>query len=161
MKPMPTFTNPHQQHQAEQLLQPALIRVVDNLRKAMEASGWTGTYEEHLLWPEGSTPDQQEQVRQIAAQLEDADPETAQALQQQLSHLPIPFPGYELRVNQGEHTHSIDVWALCYQVCFTQYDPDQPAEVDPRLLDEVGDVDWLALDEKAQKLVQEAFEGKG
>ncbi|MBD0267410.1 MAG: hypothetical protein ICV77_03855 [Cyanobacteria bacterium Co-bin8] len=158
---MPTFADPFQQHQAEQLLQPVLIRVVDNLRKAMEASNWIGTYEEHLLWPEGTTTAEQEQVRQIAAQLEDADPETAQHLQEQLSHLPMPFPGYELRLSQGEHTQRIDVWNLCYQVCFTHYDPDTPAEVDPHLLDEVGDVDWLALDEKAQQLVQAAFEQLG
>lgn len=157
MKPMPTFDNSFQRHQAEQLLQPILIRVIDNLRKVLDTSSWVGTYEEHLLWPEGTTEAQQEQVRQIAAQLEDADEQTTMTLQEKLGQLPMPFPGYELRLNRGDQTERVDVWNLCYQVCFTHYDPDAPAEVDPTLLDEVGDVDWLALDEKARRLVQAAF----
>ncbi|HEY9735117.1 MAG TPA: hypothetical protein V6D06_02505 [Trichocoleus sp.] len=158
MKPLPTFANDFQRHQAEQLLQPTLIRVVDNLRKALDTSPWIGTYEEHLLWPEGTTEEQQEQVRQIAAQLEEADEATASSLQAQLSQLPMPFPGYELRLNRGDQTERIDVWNLCYRVCFSHYDADAPAEIDPHLLDEVGDVDWRALDEKAQQLVQQAFD---
>lgn len=155
---MPTFASPNQRQQADQLLQPVLIRVVDNLRKAQESTNWVGTYEEHLLWPEGTTADQQAQVQQIAAQLDEAEGETAQSLRAQLSHLPIPFPGYKLHLTQGDRTAHLDVWALCYQVCFTQYNPLVPAEVDPALRGADGDIDWLALDEKARQVVQAAFD---
>lgn len=92
MNPMPSFANDFHRHQAEQLLQPVLIRVIDNLRKVVEASSWASTYEEQLLWPEGTTADEVAQVEQLAAQLEQADAAAASALQQQLSQLPMPFP---------------------------------------------------------------------
>lgn len=158
MNPTPSFVNDFHRHQAEQLLQPVLIRVIDNLRKVIETSSWASTYEEQLLWPEGTTADEVAQVQQLAAQLEQADAEAAGALQQQLSRLPMPFPGYLLRLSQGDRTECLDVWQLCYQVCFSAYRPGVPAEVDLSLLDEVGDIDWLALDEKARQQVQKAFE---
>lgn len=42
----PTFKDTVAWHQAEILMQPALIRVLDNLRKHLEVSSWKGTYEE-------------------------------------------------------------------------------------------------------------------
>lgn len=42
----PIFKNSTDWEQAEYLMQPSLIRVIDNLRKQLEKSVWKGTYTE-------------------------------------------------------------------------------------------------------------------
>ncbi|MFB2881831.1 hypothetical protein [Floridanema aerugineum] len=42
----PKITNMVAWQQAELLMQPAYLRIVDNLRKQLEQSAWKGTYEE-------------------------------------------------------------------------------------------------------------------
>ncbi|MDJ1172205.1 hypothetical protein PMG71_22505 [Roseofilum sp. BLCC_M154] len=42
----PKFKDTIAWQQAELLMQPSLLRVVDNLRQALESSTWEGTYEE-------------------------------------------------------------------------------------------------------------------
>lgn len=42
----PKITNSITWQQAELLMQPAMLRVVDNIRKQLESSDWTGTYED-------------------------------------------------------------------------------------------------------------------
>lgn len=41
----PKFKNSLAWQQAELLMQPSLIRLLDNIRKYLESSPWTGTYE--------------------------------------------------------------------------------------------------------------------
>ena len=67
--------------QAELLMQPAFIRILDHIRKKLEDSVWQGTYEE----------------------------------------VQIPIPGYRLDLEYQEQKISINVWELCYQVCFSNY----------------------------------------
>lgn len=163
---MLTFASPTDEAQAAQLMQPCLIRVVDNIRKHTETLDWRTDYLEQVHWPGDATPEQRQRVRDLAAQLAEASPEEAQALRQQLSQLPAPVPGYELRLTEGAggaataepRTATLDVWELCFGVCFTDYHPQQPATVDPALLDADGEIDWLALDEKAKALVEQAID---
>ena len=115
--------------QAQVLMQPALIRIVDNLRKQLEQSEWKGTYKE-------------------------------------VTH---PFPGYHLCLTRQERSLEIDIWQLCYQVCFKNYSfsPEdifsqddlstQEVEVDTRLLDDRGEVDWQLIEAKAQQSVRQLF----
>ena len=42
----PKFKNKQAWEQAQLLMQPAFIRVIDNLRKQLEQSSWKGTYQE-------------------------------------------------------------------------------------------------------------------
>lgn len=42
----PKFKNTVAWQQAEMLMQPALIRVLDNIRKTLDESTWKGTYED-------------------------------------------------------------------------------------------------------------------
>ena len=42
----PTFKNTLAWEQAQVLMQPAMLRVVDNIRKEIENSHWKGTYKE-------------------------------------------------------------------------------------------------------------------
>jgi hypothetical protein len=43
---MPKFSDITNQQQAERLMQPIYIRLLDNLRKHQEDSAWQGTFEE-------------------------------------------------------------------------------------------------------------------
>ncbi|MBD2670081.1 hypothetical protein H6G70_13420 [Arthrospira platensis FACHB-439] len=119
----PKIKNQLAWQQAEILMQPALIRVLDNIRKQLETSIWKGSYETHTT----------------------------------------PYPGYVLKLEHNGQQVNIDVWDLCYQVCFQDYQPthtpDQPQEVeiDTSLLDNTGDVDWDKLDRKTQDLIEKVF----
>ncbi|WP_445251301.1 hypothetical protein [Microcoleus sp. herbarium5] len=114
--------------QAELLMQPAMIRVLDNIRKQLEESVWTGTYQE----------------------------------------VQIPIPGYQLILELQGEQRCIDIWELCYRVCFVNYQPahsqiqSQEVVIDTSLIDdETGDVDWNRLDAKASQLIQEIFANLG
>ncbi|HEY9888462.1 MAG TPA: hypothetical protein V6D02_08690, partial [Candidatus Obscuribacterales bacterium] len=52
---MLNFETPQARLLADQLMQPALIRIIDNLRKQLEASDWVGAYHETQLWPDHTT----------------------------------------------------------------------------------------------------------
>ena len=124
----PKITSPIAWEQAELLMQPAMIRVLDNIRKQLEESVWTGTYQE----------------------------------------VHVPIPGYQLLLEfQGEQ-RCVDIWELCYRVCFVNYQPahtpmqSQEVIIDTFLIEEdTGDVDWNRLDAKASQLIQEIFANLG
>lgn len=110
--------------QAELLMQPALIRLIDNLRKKLEESVWQGTYEE----------------------------------------VQFPIPGYLLCLQHQNHQIKVNMWELCYQICFSNYRQSHAemesveVDIDTSLIDETtGDVDWNRIDEKAKQVVEEVF----
>ena len=124
----PTFKNTLAWEQAQLLMQPAMLRVVDNIRKELESSDWKGKYKE----------------------------------------VTAPIPGYHLCLTRAEYQIEIDVWELCYRVCFQKYEPVEhlfsleneaayPVEIDTRLIDERGEVDWQLLESKAQNSVRKVF----
>ncbi|GAB4524046.1 MAG: hypothetical protein Tsb0014_02120 [Pleurocapsa sp.] len=124
----PSFKTRLAWEQAQILMQPAMLRVVDNIRKELENSSWQGTYRE----------------------------------------VTKPIPGYHLCLSRGDRTIEVDVWELCYRVCFQEYNPNQhifseddesnyEVEVDSRLLDDFGEIDWQLLESKAQKSVRQVF----
>ncbi|BAZ65844.1 hypothetical protein NIES4106_05890 [Fischerella sp. NIES-4106] len=155
----PKITNSLAWQQAELLMQPAFIRVVDNIRKLLDLSDWKGTYQDVLIWPLETTEDTKAIVTKLLQELEAATPEKAIKIRETLTHLPIPHPGYHLCLQRQEQEVSVDLWELCYQVCFLDYtSPNNAAvEIDTSLIDEVGDVDWQRLDNKAKQLVEEVF----
>ena len=55
---MPAFATSLDRAKIDQLMQPALIRVIDNLRKQLDTVDCQGSYEEQLIWPEGTTAEQ-------------------------------------------------------------------------------------------------------
>lgn len=124
----PTFKTRLAWEQAQLLMQPAMLRVVDNIRKELESSNWQGNYRE----------------------------------------VTKPIPGYHLCLTSGKHQIEIDVWELCYQVCFQEYHPIQnifsedesgtcEIEIDTRLIDDIGEIDWQLLESKAQQAVRNIF----
>lgn len=125
----PKFKNTLAWEQAQLLMQPAFIRVVDNIRKQLEESNWQGTYQE----------------------------------------IETPYPGYLLCLSDRDRSIKIDLWDLCFQICFLDYNcaeretidetsqASQEIDIDTSLIDETGDVDWHRLETKTQQLVQEVF----
>lgn len=158
---MPKFANPETWQQAELLMQPAFIRVIDNIRKQLDQTSWKGTYRDVLVWAEGTPEETKAIATQLQQQLAIATPEQAVEIEAQLSQLPQPYPGYELCLQKHDHQINVDLWQLCYQICFLNYEQlesgDEAVEIDTSLIDETGDVDWQQLDAKAQQLVAQIF----
>jgi hypothetical protein len=119
----PKFKNMVAWQQAELLMQPALIRIIDQVRKQLEDTTWKATYRD----------------------------------------VQTPIPGYELCLEHNGASVCVDMWELCYQVCFRDYPPthtdieSQEVDIDTSLIDETGDVDWESLDIKAERLVTQVF----
>lgn len=157
------FENPQTRLLADQLMQPALIRIIDNIRKHLETSAWQGTYHETQLWPDSVDEAQMHRFKDLQEQLSNATPEEADQIRAELTKLPQPFPGYELHLTKDEQERVVDVWQLCYCVCFERYPvPDGIVTLDNSLIDrEVNDIDWLTLDNKAKSIVEDVFNQLG
>jgi hypothetical protein len=161
---MPKFANSIAWQQAELLMQPAFIRVIDNIGKQLEQSSWKGTYNDIQVWAEGTSEETKSHVKDLQQQLTSANPEEAKEIQMQLDQLPSPYPGYQLCLEKGDRQITVDIWQLCYQVCFQNYSPvlnaldkDLIVEIDTSLIDSTGDVDWLRLDNKTKHLIEQIF----
>jgi hypothetical protein len=124
----------HPWYAAAQLMQPALIRLLDQLRRSLETSPWQGTYET------------------VEIPCGEAEPQIL----------------YWLHLRQGDRQQRVNLWELCYQICFQQYTPEldysgihdfQVGEVqaDLSLFDPAGEVDWHKLDRKAAQVVAALF----
>jgi hypothetical protein len=120
----PKFANELAWQQAEFLMQPIYIRIIDRIRQQSEVSTWQVSYEE---------------VKE-------------------------PHPTNYLCLQSQEQQLKFDIWDLCYQVCFLNYDgshselESQIVEVDTSLIDmEAGIPDWHRLDNKAKDVVAKIF----
>lgn len=124
----PIFKNTLDWEQAQILMQPAFIRVIDNLRHKLEQSTWEGTYQE----------------------------------------VENPYPGYELLLHYQQHAVRVNLWDICFQVCFLNYpspldnddnssDVEKIVEIDINLIQASGDVDWHKLETKTNHLIDELF----
>lgn len=155
---MLTFASDSQRQKAEYLMQPALIRVLDNLRKRMEASSWRGEYQEQLMWPHTTTEAQKQRVIELQNQAQAENTKQQEAIQAELNQLPTPYPSYELHLHrEGQPEQIFSVWQLCCQACFIDYDSEQPATVDESLIEADGEIDWLRLDQKVCQLIDAVF----
>jgi hypothetical protein len=154
----PKITNSTSWQQAEILMQPAFIRVIDNLRKQLDISDWKGTYQDVLTWPANTTDETKALVTQLVQNMETATIAQIEEIKKTLTSLPMPYPGYHLLLQRQQEQVNIDLWDLCYQVCFLNYSPENTAvDIDTSLIDEYGDVDWQYLENKTQILVEQVF----
>ncbi|WP_414623966.1 hypothetical protein [Calothrix sp. CCY 0018] len=154
----PKITNSLAWQQAELLMQPTFIRVVDNVRKLIDNSSWKGTYHDVLTWAAGTSEETKAIVTQMVQELETATPEQVVQIRETLAKLPTPHPGYHLCLQRQEQQVNVDLWELCYQVCFVEYTlSDDTVDIDTSLIDERGDVEWNLLDKKAKRVVEEMF----
>ncbi len=160
----PRFADIETWRQAEILMQPAFIRLIDNLRKQLEVSNWQGTYQEVMVWADGIPDEVKSNVLKLQSQIESASPEAAAEIEETLSHLPKPYPGYELHLQKEEQKITVDLWELCYKICFQPegavLSDDRPVVADTSLLEAAtGEVDWTQLDLKTKQIVTEVFKG--
>lgn len=160
-------------------MQPALIRVIDNIRKQLENTDWQGQYEDNLMWPAGTTEAQKQTYADLQKGLHGVPPEEHDRVAAEMAKLPQPSPLYTLRLTKKEISDSsiesqpeaqtraqakaqtIDIWETCYRVCATHesnHTEGDPIEADNSLFDEAGEIDWLILDEKAKSLVSSLFQ---
>lgn len=154
----PKITNSVAWQQAELLMQPTFIRIIDNIRKLLDKSSWKGTYHDVLIWAAGTSDETKARVTQLVQELETATPEKAEAIRETLRLLPTPHPGYHLCLQRQEEQVNVDIWELCYQVCFIRYtQSDDTVDIDTSLIDETGNVEWNLLDKKAIRVVDEMF----
>ncbi|NCJ05787.1 hypothetical protein GS597_04540 [Synechococcales cyanobacterium C] len=151
------------------LLQPALIRLIDQLGQQMSPWGWQGEYETQEHWPAETRAEQKQQVKTLRQQWEAAAPEIKPELERQLFELPQPLVSYVLYLERDGLKAHFNLWELCYQICLESYTPqldrqgitDLPMDqiqVDAQLLDDQGEIDWNALDQKAAQVVTQAFQ---
>ena len=148
---------------AEQLLQPAFIRLLDNFRKSLESSDWESHYEDIATWPEDVTEEQKQQYEELIEKLEHAKPSEVAEIENLLAQIPEPAMAYELQLSQGDRIMKFDMWQLCYQVCFSNYVPGMPGQTQPVVIEEglinpEGEVDWPALDHKVKEVVERLIE---
>ncbi len=157
---IPKFTSSKTWQQADLLMQPTFIRLIDNIRKQLEQSDWHGSYHNTHIWPDSVTSEDKVRVVQLQKELETASPQESLVIQSALDQLPTPIPGYELHLSRNDNYLTIDLWQLCYQICFANYNAVQtdmaPVEIDEQLLSE-GEVDWHQLDTKAQSCIRDLF----
>ncbi|BAZ15234.1 hypothetical protein NIES4071_71060 [Calothrix sp. NIES-4071] len=154
----PKITDSNVWQQAETLMQPAFIRLIDNIRKQLDVSNWKGTYQDVLVWAPGTSEETKAMVTSLVEELETATPERTDDIKQTLAKLPMPHPGYHLCLQRQEQREEIDLWELCYQVCFQNYPSSEPVYIDTSLIDEQGEVDWNTLDVKAKQIVDTMFQ---
>ena len=156
---MPQCATLQDQRYAQALMQPALIRIIDNIRKQLDGSDWQGAYRDDMRWPTETTAEQKQQYLALQEMLETATPEEHDQIQATLSQLPSPEHLYTLCLKKQDQQQEIDVWQLCYRLCNAEDGgSDSPITIDTSLLDlEMGDVNWVSLDQKAKRLVEEAF----
>lgn len=121
----PKFASELDWQQAEFLMQPIYIRIIDRIRQQSEVSTWKVSYEE---------------VRD-------------------------PHPINYLCLESEDKQLKFDIWDLCYQVCFLNYDgshselESQIVEVDTSSIDlETGTIDWMLLDNKAKAVIAKIFD---
>ena len=121
----PKFASELAWQQAEFLMQPIYIRIIDRIRQQSEVSTWKVSYEE---------------VRN-------------------------PHPINYLCLESEDKQLKFDIWDLCYQVCFLNYDgshselESQIVEVDTSPIDlETGTIDWMLLDNKAKAVIAKIFD---
>jgi hypothetical protein len=155
--------------QVELLMQPAFIRLMDHLRHQLEQTDWVGQYETLNQWSEEISPEIQSQVLALLTKLEHCRSlQQQEHLESQLAELPQPIPVHLLHLSKDSAQVTFNLWELCYQICLQAYTPclsrqtfvQLPPEdlvADISLFAETGEVDWMALDQKAATLVAAAF----
>jgi hypothetical protein len=120
----PKFATELAWQQAELLMQPAYIRLVDQIRRQTE---------ENTDIP--------------------------------VSYIEVtePYPSNLLCLTKDNQELRVDIWEMCFQVCFTNFEeihqhPEQVAQIDEHLFDpDSAEVDWAKLDNKAKAAVAQVF----
>jgi hypothetical protein len=70
-----------------------------------------------------------------------------------------PFPGYLISLKKNDYLKKYNLWDLCFQICFTAYQQGQieAVEADKMLINDRGELNWEALENKTKNLVIKLF----
>ncbi|MGI0481876.1 hypothetical protein ACN4EE_13935 [Geminocystis sp. CENA526] len=70
-----------------------------------------------------------------------------------------PFPSYLISLKKGDYHKQYNLWDLCFQICFISYEQGQiqPVKIDDTLIDDRGELNWEALEDKTKNLVTKLF----
>ena len=158
-----------QQQKLALLLQPALIRLIDQLRLQLSTSTWQWKYETFEVWPSEVPQAQRNRYAQLQEQLDTAPEQDIEAIEAELAMMIFPIPVYQLDLWRDEAHQRVNMWELCYQICLCQYEPVFEAEsltspsleqfpFDSKLLSEVAEIDWVYLDHRAEEVVSRLLE---
>ena len=123
----PIFKNSTDWEQAEYLMQPSLIRVIDNLRKKLETSLWKESY------TEVETPYPGHQLNL-----------TYQDYNYAIALWDICFQVCFLDYQVSPSTDSADLG-------------EQEVSIDTSLFGETGEIDWQKLEAKTQQIIDQLF----
>jgi hypothetical protein len=135
----PKFANEQAWQQAEILMQPAYIRLVDQIRRQTEAN--------------------EDEIQVSYEEVTDPYPSNLLCLQPK-AHNSNPD---RIDNNLAQPLLKVDIWDLCFQVCFENYEPiaaetAQLVAIDLSLFDtHTQEVDWSKLDNKAQVAISQVF----
>ncbi len=136
----PKFANEQAWQQAEILMQPAYIRLVDQIRR--------------------QTEENDSEIQVSYEEVTDPYPSNLLCLQPKDN---ASNPDHTT-TNQAQTLLKVDIWDLCFQVCFTNYEPlpadqaEQLVTIDLSLFDHNSpEIDWNKLDQKAQAAVRQVF----
>jgi hypothetical protein len=154
----------NQEHPLALLLQPALIRLIDQLRQQMTAASWSWSYDTVELWPDTVSSEVRSQYTTMLQALETASDEEAEMIQDVLETILHPVPLYRLDISLDGVDYQFNLWELCYQICLKEYVPNlsnmtvESPNLDKQTLDldlyeSSGEVDWARLNEKAKTVV--------
>jgi hypothetical protein len=159
----PKFGDAQSWDLANLLMQPALIRTIDNIRKQLETSTWKGVYHEYPIWPDDVSEATRGKISLLQQELKTAPPQQVDDIEDALAQLPVPMQAYELHLAKGDRTVILHVWDLCYQICFANADRvalGENVEVDLSLLeDDSVEVDWTQLEAKTKAVIEPIFAG--
>jgi hypothetical protein len=135
----PKFANEQAWQQAEILMQPAYIRLVDQIRRQTEENE-----SEMLVSYEEVTDPYPSNLLCLQPKVQASNPD-------------------QTGQNQTQPLLKVDIWDLCFQVCFVNYEPiaaatEQLVTIDTSLFDPHSqEVDWSKLDKKAQTTISQVF----
>ncbi len=136
----PKFATEQAWQQAEILMQPAYIRLVDQIRR--------------------QTEENESEIQVSYEEVTDPYPSNLLCLQPKVN---ASNPD-QTTTNQAQPLLKVDIWDLCFQVCFVNYEPlpaDQPEQLVAIDLSLFGhnspEIDWNKLDQKAQAAVRQVF----
>ena len=135
----PKFATEQAWQQAEMLMQPAYIRLVDQIRR--------------------QTEENENEILVSYEEVTNPYPSNLLCLQSKVNTRNSDHTDN----NQTPPLLKVDIWDLCFQVCFENYEPianqsEQLVVIDTSLFDPSNqEVDWNKLDNKAKATVHQVF----
>ncbi len=60
-------------------------------------------------------------------------------------------------LTKGDYQVQKNIWQLCFEICFHNFNPQKTVTIDKLLIDDDGEVNWQQLEIKTKKQVKTLF----